>query len=51
MNENIGRYSNGKKTVSKTAGSTALTRDVWVRIPPSQPEGEVLCFKMLLSEI
>ena len=31
-------YSNGKKTVSKTAGSTALTRDVRVRISPPQPQ-------------
>lgn len=33
----IGVYSNGKKEVSKTLGSTALNRDVGVRIPPPQP--------------
>ena len=34
---NIGGYSNGKKTVSKTARSTALTRDMWVRLPRPPP--------------
>ena len=38
---NIGEYSNGKKTVSKTAGIQALTLAVWVRIPPPQPEREI----------
>lgn len=27
-------YSNGKKRVSKTPGSTPLKRDMWVRVPP-----------------
>lgn len=33
-----GGYSNGKKVVSKTTGSTALTRDMRVRISLRQPK-------------
>ncbi len=33
----IDGYSNGKKAVSKTVRSTALTRDMRVRISPHQP--------------
>lgn len=37
QNPSLGSILIGKKTVSKTAGSTALTRNVRVRIPSPQP--------------